>query len=106
MGRIASEIADYVIITSDNPRTEVPAQIIAEIEAGVKSGKNKGHESLYDVIVDRSSAIARGIEIARSGDLVAIAGKGHENYQDFGNKRIHFDDREVAAEYIVKRLRM
>jgi UDP-N-acetylmuramyl-tripeptide synthetase len=104
MGRIASEIADYVIITSDNPRTEVPAQIIAEIEAGVKSGKNKGHESLYDVIVDRSSAIARGIEIARSGDLVAIAGKGHENYQDFGNKRIHFDDREVAAEYIAKRL--
>jgi len=98
MGRIASEIADHVIITSDNPRTEVPAQIIAEIEAGVKSGKN------YDVIVDRSSAIARGIEIARSGDLVAIAGKGHENYQDFGNKRIHFDDREVAAEYIVKKL--
>ena len=100
MGRIASEIADHVIITSDNPRTEDPAQIAAEIEAGVKSEKN------YDMIVDRSSAIARGIEIARSGDLVVIAGKGHENYQDFGDKRIHFDDREIAAEYIVKRLRM
>ncbi|MFQ6040834.1 MAG: UDP-N-acetylmuramoyl-L-alanyl-D-glutamate--2,6-diaminopimelate ligase [Candidatus Poribacteria bacterium] len=106
MGRIASEIADYVIITSDNPRTEKPAQITAEIEAGVKQGKNKVHESLYDVIVDRSSAIKRGIEIARSGDLVVIAGKGHENYQDFGDKRIHFDDREVAAEYIAKRLRI
>ena len=98
MGRIASEIADHVIITSDNPRTEKPAQITAEIEAGVKSGKN------YDVIVDRSSAIARGIEIARSGDLVAIAGKGHENYQDLGDKRIYFDDREVAAAYIAKKV--
>jgi len=100
MGRIASEIADHVIITSDNPRTEKPVQIINEIEGGVKPGKN------YDVIVDRSSAIARGIETARSSDLVAIAGKGHENYQDLGDKRIHFDDREVAAEYIAKKWRI
>ncbi|HIE27926.1 TPA: UDP-N-acetylmuramoyl-L-alanyl-D-glutamate--2,6-diaminopimelate ligase [Candidatus Poribacteria bacterium] len=100
MGGIASEIADHIIITSDNPRTEVPAQITAAIEAGVKPGRS------YDVIVDRRSAIERGIEIARSGDIVVIAGKGHENYQDFGNKRIPFDDREVAAEYIAKRLRM
>lgn len=100
MGRIASEIADHIIITSDNPRTEKPVQIINEIEAGIKPGKN------YDVIVDRSSAIARGIETAHSSDLVAIAGKGHENYQDLGDKRIHFDDREVAAEYIAKKLSM
>jgi len=100
MGKIASEIADHVIITSDNPRTEEPSQIIAEIETGIKS------EKCYDVIIDRRLAIEKGIELARSGDLVAIAGKGHENYQDFGNKRIHFDDREIAAEYITRKYKV
>jgi UDP-N-acetylmuramyl-tripeptide synthetase len=96
MGEIASEIADHVIITSDNPRTEEPTEIVAEIESGVKWGAS------YDVIVDRNLAIAKGIQIAQSGDLVAIAGKGHENYQEFKDKRIHFDDREVAAEHLAK----
>ena len=94
MGRIASEIADHVVITSDNPRTEEPEQITAEIEGGIKEGAN------YDVIISRNAAIAHGIEIARNGDLVVIAGKGHENYQIFKDKRIHFDDREVAAEHL------
>ncbi len=94
MGRIASEIADHIVITSDNPRTEEPEQITAEIEGGIKEGAN------CDVIISRNAAIARGIEIARNGDLVVIAGKGHENYQIFKDKRIHFDDREIATKHL------
>jgi UDP-N-acetylmuramoyl-L-alanyl-D-glutamate--2,6-diaminopimelate ligase len=95
MGEIAAKMADYSIITSDNPRSENPAQIIREIEAGFN---NVVPASQYITEVDRAIAIKKIIAMAKPGDLVLIAGKGHETYQDFGDHRIHFDDREVAAE--------
>jgi UDP-N-acetylmuramoyl-L-alanyl-D-glutamate--2,6-diaminopimelate ligase len=95
MGRIAGELSDHVILTSDNPRTEDPLKIISEIEAGVRE---TGTE--YLVVPDRRDAIFRAIESARPGDIVIIAGKGHENYQIIGNDKFDFDDREVAAEAI------
>ncbi|MCD4776427.1 MAG: UDP-N-acetylmuramoyl-L-alanyl-D-glutamate--2,6-diaminopimelate ligase [Candidatus Aegiribacteria sp.] len=93
MGHIAESIADIVVITSDNPRTEPPGVIINEIIAGLDSGLSD------NVIVepDRRTAIRSAIGIAESGDVVIVAGKGHENYQILGKKRIHFDDREEAA---------
>ncbi len=98
MGRVAGENSDIVIITSDNPRTEDPLKIIEEIEIGVKeTGKP------FWSISDRRLAITEAIKEARSGDVVVIAGKGHENYQIVGNEKFHFDDREVAAEAL-KRL--
>jgi UDP-N-acetylmuramoyl-L-alanyl-D-glutamate--2,6-diaminopimelate ligase len=93
MGRVAGENSDVVFITSDNPRTEDPLMIISEIEAGVaETGKE------YFVVTDRRDAIHRAIRVARSEDVVIIAGKGHENYQIVGNDKFHFDDREVASE--------
>ncbi|MCK5117158.1 MAG: UDP-N-acetylmuramoyl-L-alanyl-D-glutamate--2,6-diaminopimelate ligase [Candidatus Aegiribacteria sp.] len=93
MGQIADSIADIVIITSDNPRTEDPDSIISDITAGLSS------ESQSRVIVepDRRAAIRSAISVAQTGDVVIIAGKGHEDYQILGKKRIHFDDREEAA---------
>jgi UDP-N-acetylmuramoyl-L-alanyl-D-glutamate--2,6-diaminopimelate ligase/murE/murF fusion protein len=89
MGKIASELSDIVIVTSDNPRTESPEKILDEIEIGI--GK-KNHER----IIDRHAAIFRAIELASAGDIVLILGKGHENYQILNTGKIHFDDREVA----------
>ena len=95
MGLVAGDNSDIVIITSDNPRTEDPLKIIEEIEVGVReSGKP------FRSISDRRFAISEAIKEARSGDVVIIAGKGHENYQILGNEKFHFDDREVAAEAI------
>ncbi len=93
MGQIAESIADIVIITSDNPRTEEPDSIISDITAGLST------ESQCRVIVepDRRAAIRSAISVAKTGDVVIIAGKGHEDYQILGKKRIHFDDREEAA---------
>lgn len=93
MGRISSELSDFTIITSDNPRSENPETIIEEIESGV-IGDN------YEKIINRREAIKRGIFMAKKGDVVLIAGKGHENYQILGNKIIHFDDKEIAEEYL------
>jgi UDP-N-acetylmuramoyl-L-alanyl-D-glutamate--2,6-diaminopimelate ligase len=90
MGRIASELADLAIVTSDNPRSEEPEAIIGEIVAGA--------EGDVDVEPDRRDAIARAIEIAREGDVVVIAGKGHEQGQQFGDAIVPFDDRDVARE--------
>ena len=90
MGKIAAELADLVVVTSDNPRTEDPAGILKDVMAGIS--RTEGVE----VIADRAAAIARAIEIARSGDGVLIAGKGHEDYQILGTEKIHFDDREQA----------
>ena len=93
MGRVAAENSDLAIITSDNPRTENPMEIIREVEIGVKeTGKP------YDVVSDRREAIFHAVSKAREGDVVIIAGKGHENYQIIGNDKFHFDDREVARE--------
>jgi len=93
MGRVAAENSDLSIITSDNPRTEDPMEIIREVEAGFKeTGKE------YAVVSDRRDAIFLAVSKARKGDVVIIAGKGHENYQIIGNDKFHFDDREVVRE--------
>lgn len=97
MGRIASDLADVVIVTSDNPRSERPEDIVADITAGMAGAQ-------YEVEVDREQAIHKAIAQAASGDIVVIAGKGHEDYQEFeGGRKVHFDDREVAAEALDKR---
>ena len=93
MGEIAARYADFSIITSDNPRTEDPAAILDEIETGI-GPINSG----YIKLVDRRDAINHAISMAVKGDSVIIAGKGHENYQIFADKTIHFDDAEEAAQ--------
>ena len=90
MGRIAGELADIAIVTSDNPRSEDPRAIIEEIVAGT--------DGELEVIPDRREAIARAIEQASPGDVVLIAGKGHEQGQQFRDRTVPFDDREVARE--------
>jgi UDP-N-acetylmuramoyl-L-alanyl-D-glutamate--2,6-diaminopimelate ligase len=102
MAAAVAELADFGIVTSDNPRTEDPDRIIQDVEAGmVAAGKTRGVD--YWVIPDRAEAIERGILAAQSGDLVMIAGKGHEDYQILGTERIHFDDREVARAILERR---
>jgi UDP-N-acetylmuramoyl-L-alanyl-D-glutamate--2,6-diaminopimelate ligase len=96
MGRIAAELSDIVIITSDNPRTEDPLTIIDEIVAGARAAA--GSETRLRIEPDRAAAIRLALGLANAGDLVLIAGKGHENYQILGTRRIHFDDREQVRE--------
>ncbi len=91
MGNVVSELADIAIVTSDNPRTEDPEEIIREIVTGMKKGER-------EIISDRRSAISRAVEIAVRNDVVIVAGKGHEDYQIVGNESRHFDDREVLKE--------
>jgi UDP-N-acetylmuramoyl-L-alanyl-D-glutamate--2,6-diaminopimelate ligase len=98
MGEIATTLADFAIITSDNPRTEVPSEIIAEIVAGVKVPKNR-----YKVIEDRKEAIAYAIDSHLEGDLIILAGKGHETYQIIGKTKHHMDEREIVAEHLNER---
>lgn len=97
MGRLAAELSDIVIATSDNPRTEDPLEILKEIEVGIKE---KIGNKPYECIADRHSAIFHAVEIAQPGDIILILGKGHENYQILKDNTIHFDDREVAREAI------
>jgi len=85
--------ADYAIITSDNPRKEDPSAIIAEIEEGCRS-------THYEKIVDRMAAIGRAIALAQPRDIVLIAGKGHESYQEFADHTVPFDDIQVARRAI------
>ena len=99
MGEIAGDHSDHVIITSDNPRNEDPLKIIGEIEIGVKQKTNS-----YESIPDRRKAIFRAVGRAEANDLVIIAGKGHETYQIVGSEKFHFDDREVAAEALERKL--
>jgi UDP-N-acetylmuramoyl-L-alanyl-D-glutamate--2,6-diaminopimelate ligase len=91
MGEIASRLADAVVVTSDNPRTEDPQQILADVVAGIPQDRGD-----LCVQVDRALAIAQAISEAGPDDLVLIAGKGHEDYQILGTTKIHFDDREEA----------
>ncbi len=98
MGRIAGEKADFVIVTSDNPRTEDPMAIINEILPGLK----KTHTS-YVVKPDRRDAIRYAIENHRDGDVIILCGKGHEDYQIIGHEKIHMDEREIVAEILEKR---
>lgn len=96
MGRIGAEYADIVIVTSDNPRTEDPDAIVAEVAAGVKEVAARKPSLRYEVVVSRRDAIRRAIALAEPGDIVLIAGKGHETYQILKDRTIHFDDREEA----------
>ena len=98
MGAVAAAEADIVIVTSDNPRTEEPMTIIDEILAGIR-----GTETPYEVICDRPSAIRRAIDLAQPGDVILLAGKGHEDYQIIGHDKRHLDEREVVAEYLKER---
>ena len=95
MGNIGTSLADFSIITSDNPRTEVPADIIADIVAGVKVPKNR-----YKIIEDRPAAIRWAIDNHQPGDVIILAGKGHEDYQIVGKEKHHMDEREIVAEHL------
>jgi UDP-N-acetylmuramoyl-L-alanyl-D-glutamate--2,6-diaminopimelate ligase len=96
MGQIAAQYSDIVIITSDNPRYEEPADIIADIEKGVPANLN----AKVFKIEDRTNAIKMAINLANKGDVIVIAGKGHETYQEIKGVRNHFDDREVVLQII------
>ncbi len=97
MGEIAGKLAGYTVITSDNPRSEKPEEIIRQIEEGMKKTNGK-----YKVIVDRKKAIEHALRKAEKGDLILIAGKGHETYQEINGEKHHFDDREVVRELVTK----
>ncbi len=95
MGGVAASLSDFCILTSDNPRTEDPHRILLDVEVGMQhADRRKGDD--YLVIESREEAIRRAVALAKPGDLVMIAGKGHENYQIIGTERHHFDDREEA----------
>ena len=96
MGRIAADLADVCIVTSDNPRSESPDAIIGDIVAGIDGGR----KTAVEVVPDRRDAIKQALDIASAGDLVVIAGKGHETYQIFKDQVVHFDDREVVRELL------
>ncbi|MDR1496572.1 MAG: UDP-N-acetylmuramoyl-L-alanyl-D-glutamate--2,6-diaminopimelate ligase [Clostridiales Family XIII bacterium] len=98
MGEISGRLADYTIITSDNPRTEDPAAIIARIEEGIKPTGGA-----YETEPDRAKAVERAILSAKSGDVVVVAGKGHEDYQIIGREKVHLDDRETAEAALKRR---
>jgi UDP-N-acetylmuramoyl-L-alanyl-D-glutamate--2,6-diaminopimelate ligase len=100
MGAAATRTADLTVLTSDNPRSEDPLAIIADIEPGAEEGGGD-----FVVEPDRRAAIRSAVRAATSGDTVVIAGKGHESYQETGGLRIPFDDREVAREEILARER-
>lgn len=95
MGKIAAELADYSVVTSDNPRTEDPNAIIEQIVAGMSGAKGR-----YTVIENRVRAIGWAMEHARANDIIVLCGKGHETYQEIGHEKRHLDEREVVASYL------
>ncbi|MBU3098653.1 MULTISPECIES: UDP-N-acetylmuramoyl-L-alanyl-D-glutamate--2,6-diaminopimelate ligase [Clostridium] len=97
MGRIGTNLSDFSFITSDNPRTENPLEIIKDVVLGIE--KNN-----FEIIENRREAIKRAIESATTGDIIVIAGKGHEDYQILKDKTIHFDEREVISEILKEKL--
>jgi UDP-N-acetylmuramoyl-L-alanyl-D-glutamate--2,6-diaminopimelate ligase len=103
MGAVAGRLSDLIVITSDNPRSEDPARIIEEIQRGITSDTRRDSAQSVLTIVDRRAAIAKAIEVARPGDLVLVAGKGHEKYQVIGDRTLPFDDVEVAREALARR---
>ncbi len=100
MGELAAKMADFTIITSDNPRTEDPLQIIQEIETGFRKANPAAS---YQTEPDRETAIRKAIAMADDSDIVIIAGKGHETYQIFADRTVHFDDREIARAALEER---
>ena len=97
MGAISGKIANYTIITSDNPRTENPEAIVKEIEEGIRKTNAK-----YECIVDRTEAIKKAIKMANKNDIIVLAGKGHETYQEINHEKHHYDEREIIQEIIEK----
>lgn len=95
MGKIAAELSDLAIVTSDNPRTEDPYKILRQILAGMQDT-----ETPYEVIESRVSAIGRAMELAQKDDVIVLCGKGHETYQEVGHEKHHLDEREVVASYL------
>ncbi len=95
MGEISGRVADYTIITSDNPRTENPEKIVKQIEEGIKTTKGK-----YECIIDRTEAIKKAINMANKNDIIVLAGKGHEPYQEINHKKYPFDERIIVNEII------
>jgi UDP-N-acetylmuramoyl-L-alanyl-D-glutamate--2,6-diaminopimelate ligase len=112
MGRVAAGLSDLVILTSDNPRSEDPMAIIGAVEEGIREGLtvriparvSAFSSQPYLTLPDRREAIERAVHTAERGDLIVIAGKGHEDYQIIGSQRLPFDDRRVAVEAIARRL--
>jgi UDP-N-acetylmuramoyl-L-alanyl-D-glutamate--2,6-diaminopimelate ligase len=104
MGRTAVRHSDWVILTSDNPRTEDPLEIIRQVEEGVSDQIRRGGRAQgYEIIPERREAIEKAVRDARAGDFIVVAGKGHEGYQLIGSERLPFDDRETAREALKKR---
>jgi UDP-N-acetylmuramoyl-L-alanyl-D-glutamate--2,6-diaminopimelate ligase len=103
MGMVAARLSDVVVITSDNPRSEDPARIIEEIKRGIPAGGQGGRSQDVQAIVDRREAIERAIEQAGPGDLLLIAGKGHEKYQQIRDRVLPFDDAQVARTALERR---
>ena len=95
MGRVAAELADFVIVTSDNPRTEDPEAIIADILPGLE-----GTDTPCQVICDRVEAIRWAMDHAQPGDVIALCGKGHETYQEINHQKFHMDEREIVADHL------
>lgn len=95
MGAIAAQIADFVVVTTDNPRTENPADIIADILPGMA-----GYDTPYEVVENRVEAIHYAMDHARSGDVIVLCGKGHETYQEINHVKHHMDEREIVAEHL------
>ena len=98
MGEIAGRHSDYVIVTSDNPRSENPDAIIRSIEDGVKKSGTP-----YVMITNRREAIGYALDMLDPHDILVIAGKGHENYQEINGVKYHFDDKEVVEELLRER---
>ena len=103
MGAVAGRLSDLVVITSDNPRTEDPARIIEEIQRGITADTRRDSGQRCLALAARGEAIARAIELARPGDVVLLAGKGHEKYQIVGDRSIPFDDVAAAREALLRR---
>ncbi len=97
MGKIAAELSDFCIVTSDNPRSENPTQIIDDILVGME-----GVSTPYVVVENRKDAIRWALEHGEKDDIILLAGKGHETYQILPTGTIHFDEREVIAEILKK----
>ena len=95
MGRVAAEIADFVVVTTDNPRTEKPADIIADILPGME-----GFDTPYVVVENRVEAIHWAMDHAETGDVIVLCGKGHETYQEINHVKHHMDEREIVADYL------
>src|SRR5262249_33864013 len=102
MGMVAARLSDVVVITSDNPRSEDPERIIEEVKRGADPETRRGHVEVK-TMVDRRDAIQHAIESAQAEDIVLIAGKGHEKYQEIGGRATPFDDVAVAREALEAR---